>query len=118
MGQRKAVTKAIAAHRNHARKALGAALRPTLVRARCGGRSGGRGPRSTGRTCWWRCGSAGWCWVVLGAPTGKRLSPVMADLVATLRRLGELEISDELATQLVARSPARCTVGWRRRAPR
>lgn len=35
------------------------------------------------------------CWAVLGAPTGKRLAPVMAELVATLRRFGELNLSDK-----------------------
>jgi hypothetical protein len=46
------------------------------------------------------------CWAVLGAPTGKRLAPVMAELVPTLRRFGELEVSDELAAALVTMSPA------------
>jgi len=46
------------------------------------------------------------CWAVLGAPTGKWLAVVLATLVPTLRRFGELEISDELAAQLVAMSPA------------
>jgi hypothetical protein len=31
----------------------------------------------------------------LGAPTGKRLAPVLGELVATLRRFGELDVSDE-----------------------
>jgi len=43
---------------------------------------------------------------VLGAPTGKRLAAVLATLVETLRRFGELEISGDLAAQLVAMSPA------------
>ena len=46
------------------------------------------------------------CWAVLGAPTGKRLAPVMVDLVATLRCFGELEVSDEVAALLVVMSPA------------
>jgi hypothetical protein len=46
------------------------------------------------------------CWAVLGAPTGKRLAPVMGELVATLRRFGELDVSDELADALTAMSPA------------
>jgi hypothetical protein len=46
------------------------------------------------------------CWAVLGAPTGKRLAPVMVELVPTLRRFGELDISDELAALLVVMSPA------------
>jgi hypothetical protein len=46
------------------------------------------------------------CWAVLGAPTGKRLAPVMGELVATLRRFGELDVSDELAGALTAMSAA------------
>ena len=46
------------------------------------------------------------CWAVLGAPTGKRLAPVMAELVATLRRFGELDIGDDIAAALIAMSPA------------
>jgi len=46
------------------------------------------------------------CWAVLGAPTGKRLAPVMGELVATLRRFGELDVSDQLAGALVVMSPA------------
>ena len=42
------------------------------------------------------------CWAVLGAPTGKRLAPVMADLVPRLRRFGELKITDEVALALLA----------------
>jgi hypothetical protein len=46
------------------------------------------------------------CWAVLGAPTGKRLAPVMDELVATLWRFGELDVSDELAGALVGVSVA------------
>jgi hypothetical protein len=45
------------------------------------------------------------CWAVLGAPTGKRLAPVMGGLVAALRRCGELDVSDEVAAALVVMSP-------------
>jgi hypothetical protein len=45
-------------------------------------------------------------WAVLDGPTGKRLRPVMGALVAALRRHGELDISDELAAQLMAMSAA------------
>ena len=120
MGQRRAVTKTIATrykradkagkgvildelcattswHRNHARKALAAALKPRIVR-----------PRKTREP---RYGSdvitaLGFCWAVLGAPTGKRLAPIMAELVPRLRRFRELVITDEVACALIAMSPA------------
>ena len=121
MGQRKAVTKATATryrraskadkskildelcattgwHRNHARKALVAALKPTLVPAPRRSRTPLYGPEALAALTF--------CWAVLGAPTGKRLAPVMVELVPTLRRFGELKISDELAALLVVMSPA------------
>ncbi len=45
-------------------------------------------------------------WAVLDGPTGKRLAPMLADLVASLRRHGELDISDEVAGQLTSMSAA------------
>lgn len=121
MGQRKAVTKAIAIrykraskadkgkilgelcattgwHRNHARKALAAALRPALVRPPRRARRPIYGPEVVA--------ALRFCWAVLAAPTGKRLAAVLAEMVPTLRRFGELEISDELAVALLAMSPA------------
>jgi len=93
-------------HRNHARKALTAAVRPKLVPA-------ARRPRTPlyGAEV---LAALRFCWAVLGAPTGKRLAPVMAELVPTLRRFGELDIDDELAALLVAMSP---TTMDRRLAP-
>ncbi len=121
VGQRKAVTKANATrykraskadkgkildelcqttgwHRNHARRALLGALRPTLVPAPRRARTPVYGPEVLA--------ALRFCWAVLGAPTGKRLAPVMVELVSTLRRFAELEISDELAALLVVMSPA------------
>jgi hypothetical protein len=120
MGQRQAVTKAIATryrrgskaekgrildelcamtgwHRSHARKALIGVGEPRAVRVRAS-RQPIYGPEVVA--------ALRLCWAVLGAPTGKRLAPVMAELVPTLRRFGELEITDELAGALVAMSPA------------
>jgi hypothetical protein len=54
------------------------------------------------------------CWAVLGAPTGKRLAPVLGELVATLRRFGELDVSDEVARALTSMSAATM---YRRLAP-
>ena len=39
-------------------------------------------------------------------PAGKRLAPVLAELVAILRRFGELDIDDDTATLLVGMSAA------------
>jgi hypothetical protein len=120
MGQRQAVTKAIATryrragkadkgkildelcattgwHRSHARKALVQALRPKLVRPRAA-RPPTYGPEVVV--------ALRFCWAVLGAPTGKRLAPVLQDLVARLRWFEELQISDATAALLVAMSPA------------
>jgi hypothetical protein len=120
VGQRQAVTKAIATryrraskadkgkildelcamtgwHRNHARRALGQALRPKVVRPRRA-RPPTYGPEVVV--------ALRFCWAVLGAPTGKRLAPVLPDLVARLRRFGELQVSQETAALLVVMSPA------------
>ncbi len=46
------------------------------------------------------------CWAVLGAPTGKRLAPVIGELVSILRRFEELKISDDTALSLIDMSAA------------
>lgn len=84
-------------HRNHARKALKAALAPKIVTP--------RPPRPL------RYGpevieALTLCWTVLDRPAGKRLAPMLAELVAVLRHFRELVISDEIAASLVSMSAA------------
>ena len=84
-------------HRNHARKALKAALRPKIVTA--------RSPRPV------KYGSdviaaLTVCWTVLGMPAGKRLAPMLSELVAVLRHFGELTIDEGTAALLVSMSAA------------
>ena len=85
-------------HRNHARKALAAALKPKIVKAPRKPRT----PKYDADTVV----ALGFCWAVLGAPTGKRLAPMMGDLVPRLRQFEEQDISDDTAAALVAMSPA------------
>jgi len=84
-------------HRDHARKALRLALKPQVVRARAV-----RAPRYGSDVVV----ALAFCWAVLGAPTGKRWAPVMAEWVPRLRRFGELKISDDIELALIAMSPA------------
>lgn len=84
-------------HRNHARKALRAALTPRITRPRAV-RAPKYGPEVVA--------ALRFCWAVLGAPTGKRLAPMMSELVPTLRRFAELDVSDQTAAGLVTMSAA------------
>jgi len=84
-------------HRDHARKALRSALKPQVVRPWAA-----RVPLYGADVVV----ALAFCWAVLGTPTGKRLAPVMAELVPRLRRFGELKISDDTELALIAMSPA------------
>lgn len=76
-------------HRNHARKALTAALQPKIVTARSP-RPVKYGPEVIAALTV--------CWTVLGMPAGKRLAPMLKELVAVLRHFGELEATGRQAS--------------------
>lgn len=84
-------------HRNHARKALAAALTPKVVEARKP-RPVTYGPEVIEALTQ--------CWLVLGMPAGKRLAPMLGELVAVLRHFRELSIDAETAQLLVSMSAA------------
>ena len=84
-------------HRDYARRALRAALRPRPVRARAP-----RRPKYDPVLV----AALGKCWAVLNAPAGKRLAPMLAELVPLLRHHGELDLDDAAADLLVAMSAA------------
>jgi len=84
-------------HRNHARKALKQALRPRIVKARRP-RPPKYGPKVVAALIF--------CWAVLGMPAGKRLAPMLPELVAILRRFGEFDIDDDTAALLAGMSAA------------
>ncbi|WP_061000422.1 DDE-type integrase/transposase/recombinase [Mycolicibacterium mucogenicum] len=84
-------------HRNHARKALKAALAPKIVIPRSP-RPLRYGPEIIAALTV--------CWTVLDMPAGKRLAPMLGELVSVLRHFRELVISDETAALLVSMSAA------------
>src|SRR5215831_14924169 len=75
-------------HRNHARKAIKAALQPKVVVPRSP-RPSKYGPDVIAALTV--------CWTVLGMPAGKRLAPMLDELVAVLRQFGELDIAQDTA---------------------
>ena len=84
-------------HRDYARRALRAAL----SRARWL-----FGPPRTAKYDPGVVAALGKCWAVLNAPAGKRLAPMLAELVPLLRRYGELDLDDATAALLVGMSAA------------
>lgn len=84
-------------HRNHARKALKAALLPKIVTPRRP-RPPTYGPDVIAALTM--------CWTVLGMPAGKRLAPMLGELVAVLRHFGELSIDHDNAVLLMSMSAA------------
>ena len=66
-------------HRNHARKALRSALQPKIVTVRS------VRPLKYGPDV---IAALTVCWTVLGMPAGKRLAPMLGELVAVLRHFG------------------------------
>ena len=84
-------------HRNHAREAL-TALQPKVVTPRRSPRPPIYGPNVIA--------ALAVCWLVLAMPTGKRLAPMLGELVAVLRQFGELVIDDGTAELLVSMSAA------------
>lgn len=88
-------------HRDHARKAIRAAV------ARGGQRPPPRRPRPAVQVYDEAVIAAlRVCWAVLDGPTGKRLAPALPDLVSALRAHGELVIDGAVAGQLLAMSAA------------
>jgi hypothetical protein len=75
-------------HRNHARKALTTAWQPKSISPRSP-----RPPRSGPDVI----AAPTLCWTVLGMPAGKRLAPMLDELVAVLRLFGELVIGEDTA---------------------
>jgi hypothetical protein len=84
-------------HRNHARKALAAALQPKIVTPRSP-RPVKYGPDVIAALTV--------CWTVLGMPAGKRLAPMLGELVAVLRHFGELSLDEDTAELLASMSAA------------
>src|SRR3954465_9281071 len=83
--------------RSHVRKALRTALQPKSVSPRSP-RPPKYGPDVVAALTV--------CWTVLGMPAGKRLAPMLNELVAVLRHFGELVIDDRTAELLVSMSAA------------
>jgi hypothetical protein len=84
-------------HRDYARRALRAALKPQPVRPRAP-----RTPKYDPQVV----AALEKCWAVLNAPAGKRLAPMLDELVPLLCRHGELDLDDGQAQLLSGMSAA------------
>jgi hypothetical protein len=84
-------------HRDYARRALRRALMPRVVKPRAP-----RPPRYDAQVV----AALEKCWAVANAPAGKRLAPLLVELVAVLRRYRELVIDEDGAVLLVSMSAA------------
>ncbi|MDZ7884883.1 MAG: transposase family protein [Mycobacterium sp.] len=84
-------------HRNHARKALKSAVYPKIATPRR------QRPVTYDDDV---IAALVLCWKVLGMPAGKRLAPMLGELVAVLRHFGELTIDEGTAALLVSISAA------------
>jgi hypothetical protein len=84
-------------HRDYARRALRSPLSPKVVRPRA--------PRAAKYDAE-VVAALEKCWAVLNAAAGKRLAPVLAELVPVLRGFGELDIDEDTATALMSMSAA------------
>ncbi|WP_329031394.1 hypothetical protein OIE71_00670 [Streptomyces sp. NBC_01725] len=83
-------------HRSHARKALLTAVRPKPANP----------PRGYAKYDTDVVAALLFCWTVLDRPAGKRLAPVLPELVPVLRRHNELDIDDGTAKLLTEMSAA------------
>ncbi|MFL5910602.1 MAG: integrase [Gaiellaceae bacterium] len=83
-------------HRSHARKALLAATRHKHGKPLC----------DHAKYDAEVVAALAFCWTILDMPAGKRLAPVLPELVPVLRRHNELDIDDETAELLMGMSAA------------
>lgn len=84
-------------NRDYARRALKAALTPRVVKPRTP-----RPPKYDAKVV----AALEKCWAVVNAPAGKRLAPILGELVPVLRQHGELDIDEDTAALLIAMSAA------------